>query len=67
MTKTIKVSQENYDKLVALMRPRESFDDVVNRLLDIREEADNLLNALEGGIRFSEERRRQLEKTPGTN
>ena len=36
-SKTIKVSEVNHNRLVALMRPRESFDEVITRLLDLYE------------------------------
>lgn len=37
---TVAVAEENWERLNRLKRPGESFDDVIGRLLDSREEAD---------------------------
>lgn len=59
MSKTIKVSQENHEKLEALMKTRESFDDVVTRLIDIWDNTERLLDVFEGSQRFREKRRKE--------
>jgi|GEM_PF-5411096 predicted CopG family antitoxin len=38
LTKTIVVSEENYEKLKRLGLMRESFNDVISRLLETKEE-----------------------------
>jgi hypothetical protein len=46
-----------------MLRPREAFDDVVTRLINAAEKANELLNTLEGQIQFRERQRERLEKT----
>ena len=62
MSKTIKVKDETHIELEGLLRPRESFSDVVERLLMVYRKQAELLNVLEGGIRFRERLAQDLEE-----
>jgi len=46
-TTTIQISVENYKRLSGMKNPGDSFDDVVGRILDEREEPDGRLNQSE--------------------
>lgn len=37
---TVAVAEDNWERLNRLKRPGESFDDVIGRLLDARDDAD---------------------------
>lgn len=63
MSKSIKVSEENYHKIQALLRPRETYSDVITRLISTFEAAGELLIVIEGGLRYQESRRAKLEET----
>ncbi len=59
MSKSIKISEENYHKVQAQLRPRETYNDVITRLLLANEKAWELLNVIEGSLSF---RVRQQER-----
>lgn len=56
MPKSIRVDEPTYNRLAGLLRPRETFNDVVVRLLAVHDGAGHLLDALEGSIKFQMER-----------
>ena len=62
MSKAIKVSDEVYIQLGALMERRDTFSDVVSKLLKIQEQVDLLFTALEGATAY---RKWQAEKRGG--
>lgn len=60
MPKSIRIDDSNYNRLAERLRPRESFNDVVGRLLNVNDKADELLNAIEGSIRMTERKIAEL-------
>lgn len=62
MSRSIKVSQQTYERLLNFQRKRETFDQAVARLLAIHEVAGNLATIIEGNIAFREGQRERLEK-----
>lgn len=64
MSKSIKVSERNYNRIVGLLRPREAMDDVITRAFDTQEKARELLDTIEGSIKFREGQRARIESTP---
>ena len=63
MPKSIRVDGQTYDQLAGLLRPRESFNDVVVRLLAVNDKTTELLNVIEGSTKFREGQRERLEST----
>lgn len=66
MTKTIKVTDGVYDQLTELLRPRETFNDVVERLLAVNRSALALLNQIEGQLRVRVNAVAKLEEVSKT-
>lgn len=62
MSKSIKVSQEVYNKLLVFQDKRETFSQAIERLLTLMEKMGELRNILEGGKKFEEWRAEQLLK-----
>ena len=62
MSKSIKVSEEVYNKLLAFQDKRETFSQAIERLLTLMEKMGELRNILEGGMRFSEWQKEQREQ-----
>uniref|UniRef100_A0A6H2A2E3 Antitoxin n=1 Tax=viral metagenome TaxID=1070528 RepID=A0A6H2A2E3_9ZZZZ len=60
MSKSIRVSDRNHERLVKLLQPRETFDDVVSQLLYARDKAVQLVEALQGDRSLREAQRAQL-------
>ncbi len=61
MSKSIKISEENYQALWALQRPRETFSDIVGRLIHSHE----LLQ--KAALTIGEKKVEIESKTPGKN
>ncbi len=54
MSKTIKLDESVYDRLTGLMGPKESYSQVVERILILFDKVGELRDVLEGKIRFEE-------------
>lgn len=67
MSKTIKLKDDTYKGLEGQLRPRETFDEAVSRLLEVSREVGELLNVLEGQIRYREGQLARLRETPQTD
>ena len=46
MSRSIKVTEETYDRLIAKMEPRETFDKVVRRLLNVHDQISMVRDTL---------------------
>ena len=60
MSKSIKVSDEVYNQLLAFQDKRETFSQAIERLLALIEKMGELRDILEGGKRFEEWKQEQL-------
>lgn len=67
MTKSIKVSEEVYNKLLTFQGKRENFSQAIDRLLTMMEKMGELKDILEGGTKFSEWQKEQREKEEAAN
>ncbi len=61
MSKSIKVSEENHQKLLRLMQAQESFNDVISRLLQVTELLIKVAPIIEGQRSYLESKRRERE------
>ncbi len=66
MSKTIKVSEEVYNKLQEFQEKRESYSEAIGRVLVLVEKMGELKDILEGGVKFDAWRlqQRREEETP---
>ena len=62
MSKTIKLDDKIYDKLTGLMGPKETYSQVVERLLVFVDRQLEVLNALEGAAMFRQGQKERLEQ-----
>ena len=62
MSKTIKLDDVVYDKLTGLMRPKETYSQVVERVLMMFDKLGDLRNVLEGAIEYRKGQAERLEK-----
>ena len=62
MSKSIKISEEVYNKLLQFQDKRETFSQAIERLLSLMEKMGELRNILEGGKRFEDWKQEQLQK-----
>ena len=62
MSKAIKVDDNIYEELDKMKLGRQTYSDVIADLLMARMSIIQLLNALEGSLRYREWQREQLEK-----
>lgn len=67
MSKTIKLEDKVYDKLTDLMGPKETYSQVVERILFLFDKMGELQNVLEGAIAFRAGERERAEKQAATN
>lgn len=66
MSKTVRIKDETYDELERMLRTRETFDDIIKRLLGIYRWAETATDVLEGTVQFKQWQRKQLEKSAAT-
>lgn len=66
MNHSIKVSEETYQELLKLQRPRETFSEIVERLLVVQSKLRELANIIEGQAAYAEWKLKQIRETPPT-
>lgn len=64
MAHQIRVSDEVYQKLLNDQRPRETFSEEVERLLNVQVKAVELSNILKGQAAYAEWKLKQLKEAP---
>lgn len=62
MPKNIQLSDSVYARLDGFRGKRETFSEAVGKLLTLMEKMGELTNILEGGVRYEDWKREQLEK-----
>jgi len=62
MSKTIKLEDAVYNKLTGLMGPKETYSQVVDRILVLFDKMGDLRDILEGAIAFRKGQQERLEK-----
>jgi predicted CopG family antitoxin len=62
MSKTIKLDDPIYGKLTALMQPKETYSQVVERILTLFDKMGELRDVLEGAVAFQNHKREVLEQ-----
>ena len=62
MSKTIKLENSVYHQLTELMGPKETYSQVVERILTLFGKMGELRNVLEGAVTFRNHQKEQLEK-----
>ena len=62
MSKTIKLEDAVYEKLTGLMWPKETYSQVVERILVLFDKMGDLRDILEGAIAFRKGQQERLEK-----
>ena len=62
MSKTIKLDDTVYNKLTGLMRPKETYSQVVERILLMFDKLGELKNVLEGAIEYRKGQMERLEQ-----
>ncbi len=65
MSKSIKVSEEIYQKLIEIHEGRDTFGQTVERLIKVKEGVEILIRVVEGNKAYAEYQAKQLkENTP---
>ena len=62
MSKTIKLEDKVYDQLTELMRPKETYSQVVERILTLFGKMGELRDVLEGAVAFQKGQQERIEK-----
>jgi predicted CopG family antitoxin len=62
VSKTIKLEDKVYDKLTGLMGPKETYSQVVERILKLFDKMGDLKDILEGAIAFRKGQQERLEQ-----
>jgi len=62
MSKTIKLEDKVYNKLTGLMRPKETYSQVVERILMMFDKLGELKDVLEGVVAFKKGQLERLEQ-----